>query len=419
MQDYTEYWLPACAGMTSEELFNMKYIIIGNGVAGTTAAANIRKIDNEGEITIVSDEAYSFYSRIRLIDYLAGETDEQGLVIYKDAWYEKNNIKLLLNTPVSEIDKDRKEIVIPLGNRLKYDKLLIATGGFSFVPPIPGSDKKGVFSLRTLNDAIAIKKFAGQAKNVALIGGGVLGLEVGNSLRKAGHPVTVIEFFPRLLPKQMDVEGAQILQAQMEKMGFAFYLGEKTREIFGDEKAGGVRLENGTIIDCEMVIISAGVRPNIELANKLGVKYSKGLPVNDRMETEIPDIYAAGDLIEHRGNCYGIWPAAEKHGEVAGINMSGGNAIYTGTVPSNVLKIVGIDLIAAGDIDAEGKRESIVQKDREKSIYRKLVIMDTAICGCILYGNIEGWKKIKKAIDEKKDISSVISELKKWNLEAL
>ena len=145
----------------------MKYIIIGNGVAGTTAAANIRKVDHEGEITIVSDEAYPFYSRIRLIDYLAGETDEKGLVIYKDAWYEKNNIKLLLNTPVSEIDKDMKEIAVPSGQRLKYDKLLIAAGGVSFIPPLPGSDKKGVFTLRTIKDAGEIKKCVEQAKKLS------------------------------------------------------------------------------------------------------------------------------------------------------------------------------------------------------------------------------------------------------------
>ena len=397
----------------------MKYIIIGNGVAGTTAAANIRKIDPEGEITIVSDEAYPFYSRIRLIDYLAGETDEKGLVIYKDAWYEKNNIKLLLNTPVSEIDKDMKEIAISSGQRLKYDKLLIAAGGVSFIPPLPGSDKKGVFTLRTIKDAGGIKNHIEQAKKVILIGGGILGIEVGNSLRKVGCSVSIIEFFPRLLPRQMDKEGSEILTTQLVGMGFRFYLGAQTKEISGDDTVKSVRLEDGTIIDCNTVIISAGVRPNAELVYKLGIKCNKGLPVNDRMETEIRDIYAAGDLIEHRNLYYGIWPAAEKQGEVAGINMAGGNAGYEGTTPSNALKIAGIDLIAAGDTDADSKLESIIQKDKEKFLYKKLVIKNNAIAGCILYGDISGWKKIKKAIDERKDITSIKNNLKKWDLEVL
>ena len=397
----------------------MKYIIIGNGVAGTTAAINIRKIDHEGEITILSDEAYPFYSRIRLMEYISGDVDESGLVIYKDAWYEKNNIKLLLNTPVSEIDKNKKEVITHSGHTLKYDRLLIATGGLSFIPQIPGSDKKGVFTLRTLKDAIEIKRYAEQSKRVVLIGGGVLGLEVGNSLRKTGHSIFVVEFFPRLLPRQMDKEGAEILKTQMEKMGFAFFLGAKTREITGDEKVKSVILDDGTIIDCDMVIISAGVKPNAELADKLGIKGNKGIPVNDGLETEIKDIYAAGDIAEHRGICYGIWPAAEEQGKIAGINMAGGSAIYTGTLPSNVLKIAGINLISAGDIDPDKNLESIVQKNGESFIYRKLVIKDNYIAGCILYGNIDVWKKIKKAMDEKKDISRIKTDLEKWNLEAL
>jgi len=397
----------------------MKYIIIGNGVAGTTAAINIRKIDHEGEITILSDEAYPFYSRIRLMEYISGDADESGLVIYKDAWYENNNIKLLLKTPVSEIDKNKKEVITHSGHILKYDRLLIAAGGLSFVPPIPGSDKKGVFTLRTLKDAIEIKKYSEQSKRVVLIGGGVLGLEVGNSLRKTGHSVFVVEFFPRLLPRQMDKEGADILKTQMEKMGFAFFLGAKTREITGDEKVKSVILDDGTIIDCDMVIVSAGVKPNAELADKLGIKCNKGIPVNDRLETEINDIYAAGDIAEHRGICYGIWPAAEEQGKIAGINMAGGSAIYTGTLPSNILKIAGINLISAGDIDPDKNLESIVQKDSKSFIYKKLVIKDNSIAGCIFYGNIDNWKKIKKAMDEKKDISRIKTDFEKWNLEAL
>ncbi|TAL25664.1 MAG: NAD(P)/FAD-dependent oxidoreductase [Nitrospirae bacterium] len=397
----------------------MKYVIIGNGAAGTAAAAGIRKIDNESEIIIASDEAYPFYSRIRLIDYLAGETDEKGLVIYKDEWYEKNGIKLLLNTAVSGIDNNKKEIIIPSGGRLKYDKLLIATGGVSFVPPIPGADKKGVFTLRTLKDAIEIKNYAEQVKKVVLIGGGVLGLEAGNSLRKTGHSVAVVEFFPRLLPRQMDREGAEILTSQLVGMGFSFYLGAKTKEIFGDDKVRGVRLEDGTIIDCDMVIISAGVRADSELADESGIKCGKGVPVNDRMETEIQDVYAAGDVAEHKGICYGIWPAAEEQGKIAGVNMAGGNAVYGGTTPSNILKVAGIQLIASGDIDAEGKLESIVKKNKESFLYKKLVLKDNTITGCILYGDLSGWKKIKSSIDKKRDIGPIRQELEKWNLEVL
>ncbi|GMR03254.1 MAG: FAD-dependent oxidoreductase [Thermodesulfovibrionia bacterium] len=397
----------------------MKYVTIGNGVAGTTAAANIRKLDSSGKITILTDEAFPFYNRIRLIGFLAGEVDEKGLVIHKDDWYRKNNIKLLLSTPVSEIDSNRKQIQTSAGERMGYDRLLLATGGNSFVPPIPGSDRKGVFTLRTLKDANEIMNYSADIKNVLLIGGGLLGLEAGNSLRKTGHKVIVAEFFPRLLPRQMDIEGAEILKAQMENMGFTFFLGAKSKEITGDDRAKCLMLEDGTGIECDLIIISAGIRPNDKLGKKLGLKINKGLLVNDRMETEIKDIYAAGDLIEHRGVFYGIWPASREQGEIAGINMAGGNTIYEGTTQSNVLKVAGIDLASAGDIDTEGKYESIIKKDKGRYIYKKLVIRDNMLSGCILYGDTSEYGKILRAIDVKRNIAEIRKDLEIWDLSRL
>jgi nitrite reductase (NADH) large subunit len=221
----------------------MHYIIIGNGIAGTTAAAHIRKLDSSGEITILSQEDTPCYSRIRLIEYLSRGLDENNLVIYKEDWYKKNNINLLLSTKVSDIDKETKHVTTANGKTLGYDKLLLATGGISFVPPIKGSDKQGVFTLRTLRDAQEILKYADNVNKVLLIGGGVLGLEAGNSLRKTGLAITVVEFFPRLLPRQMDPEGADILRSQMENMGFRFYLGAKSKEIIGDDTVKGLLLK--------------------------------------------------------------------------------------------------------------------------------------------------------------------------------
>ena len=398
----------------------MQYVIIGNGVAGTTAAANIRKFDNEGKIIIISDETYPFYSRIRLPEFLSGAVDEKGLIIKKDTWYAENRIDLVLNTVVTDIDVPGRKIISSDSSAIKYDRLLIATGGLSFVPPIPGSDKKGVFTLRTLNDAIAIKEFAKQSNmRVILIGGGVLGLEAGNGLRKAGNYISVVEFFPRLLPRQMDPSGAEILKAQLEDIGFRFYLGAKSKEITGTEKIEALVLDDGTRIDCDMILISAGVRYNPLLALKLGLPVEKGVIVNNKMETGIPDIYAAGDLIQHNSIFYGIWPAAEKQGEVAGINMAGGNSEYHGTIISNTLKVAGIDICAAGDIDAEGQKDSILFKDAENYIYKKMVLQNNTLVGTILYGDIRDRQKIIKAIETRKDISTIRKDLEHWDLEKL
>lgn len=396
----------------------MKYIIIGNGVAGTTAATAIRKTDPAAEISILTDEAYPFYSRIRLIDYLSGEVDEKKLVIHREDWYERNRIRLFLNSEVTGIDTGSGEVQTASG-RLKYDRLLISTGCASFVPAIPGADREGVFTLRALKDAGEIRGYADRVDDILLIGGGVLGLEAGNALRKRGKRVSVVEFFPRLLPRQTDPDGSEILCDRMKEMGFTFYLGAKTKEIIGGTKVQAVLLEDGRRINTDMVIVSAGIKANLSLAKNAGILAGKGIIVNDRMETSVKGIYAAGDVTEHRGILYGIWPAAEKQGEVAGTDMAGGSALFEGITPSNTLKVAGIDLVSAGNIDAEGRCECIVQADREGHIYRKLVIENNCLSGCILLGSAEGRRKILKAIDEKRDIAAVKEELKKWNLNVL
>jgi nitrite reductase (NADH) large subunit len=397
----------------------LNYVIVGNGVAGTTAASAIRKHDPDGNITILSEEALPCYSRIRLIEYLAEEASEKDIILYKDEWYAKNSIRLLLNSRVISVDKEKRAVFTAHGESLPYDKLLLATGGVSFVPPIQGAGKQGVFTLRTVQDADEIIRYSKNRKNVLLIGGGLLGLEAGNSLRKTGHNITVVEFFPRLLPRQMDPAGAEILKARMERMGFTFYLGARSREIIGDSAVRGVLLEDGTMIECDVILVSAGVRPRMDIARQLGLTINKGLVVNERLETGTTGIYAAGDVIEFRDQFYGIWPAAQKQGKIAGINMAGGDALYEGTTMSNVLKVVGIDLAAAGDIDADGKFESILQKNEEKYVYRKLVIQDNTIIGCILSGDISGYQKILKAISERRDIESIREDLAHWNLETL
>jgi nitrite reductase (NADH) large subunit len=398
----------------------VRHVIIGNGAAGTAAALNIRKTDAEADITILTDEAYPFYSRIRLIEYLAGEIAEEELAIYKPEWYEENRINLLLETPVFRIDTEGNKVLTLSDERFTYDRLLISTGGVSFVPPIHGTQKEGIFTLKTIDDAKKIIAYAEGIEDVLVIGGGVLGLEAGNALRKRGKKVSVVEFFPRLLPRQMDPDGSEVLCAQMEEMGLRFFLGAKTREILGDEKATGVLLEDGRQIEAGMILISAGIRSDTRLAEDAGIETDKrGIVVDDRMETSVKGIYAAGDVAEHRGVSYGIWPAAEKQGAVAGINMAGGNALFEGITPSNVLKVAGIELYSAGNIDAEGKCDCIVQKDKERHLYRKLVIEDGRLRGCILLGTSEGWRKILRAIDERRDISSLREELEKWNLQAL
>jgi nitrite reductase (NADH) large subunit len=212
----------------------------------------------------------------------------------------------------------------------------------------------------------------------------------------------------------MDPEGAHILQAQLESQGFSFYLGAKTQEINGENQVTGITLDSGTFIEGNLVLLSAGIRPDASLAENLGLEIDRGVVVKDTLETSLQDIYAAGDLIQHRDKFYGIWPAAEQQGKVAGINMAGGSVVYPGTTMSNTLKVAGIDLVSSGDIDPEGQQVSIVKKDEEDFIYKKIILADNKIIGAILYGDTRGRYKILKAIEEKKDIGRYLEELHHW-----
>jgi nitrite reductase (NADH) large subunit len=389
------------------------YLIIGNGVAGNAAAENIRKFDPKGKIAIFSKEDRPFYYVPALPEYVAGDKQADKIIIHPQAWYDQHRIDLHLSTTVTKIDAGQKFVETDKGERFTFDKLLLATGGKSFIPPMKGADSPKVFTLKTLADADRIKEAAGQAKTAVLIGGGLLGLEAGNGLRKIGLKIIVVEFFPRLLPRQMDVTGAGILQSQMEDMGFTFHLGAITEEIVSTPDGLLVCLKGGEKIAGDLVLISAGVRPDLSLAQALGLEMDKGVKVDDTMKTSRDNVYAAGDLIEHRGRPYGIWPAALEQGKVAGAAMAGHEVKYEGTLPSNVLKVVGIDLVAAGDIDADGKLEAFVHQDKIKKTYRKLVIQDNCLVGAILLGDIRGNAEIQAAIKKKQDISRLKSELAK------
>jgi len=385
------------------------YLIVGNGVAGTTAAENIRKQDKEGKITIVTDEDFPFYWRLRLNEYLAGDLTEEALSAKKAQWYGDQRIDLKLKTLIAGADPNEKVVFTEDKQRLSYDSLLIATGSHSFIPPIKGSEKEGVFALRNIQDARDISVWAKDIEDVVLIGGGLLGLEAGSALLKLGKKVTVVEFFPRLLPRQLDVDGAQRLQKIMEKMGFSFRLGARTQEISGNDQVTAVLLEGGESIPSKMVIISAGVRPNLELAEPLGLENDKGIKVDEYLRTNQTDIYAAGDVAEFRGMPYGIWPAAMEQGQIAGTNMAGGNLVYKGTTMANSLKVVGVDLASAGNIDAENEKESRVVTDDK--VYKKIVIEKNQIVGCIMLGDTKAFNKITKAMSEKKDISQVKDQI--------
>ncbi|CAN2042353.1 FAD-dependent oxidoreductase [Candidatus Magnetomoraceae bacterium gMMP-15] len=386
-----------------------KYLIIGNGVAGTTAAENIRSRDSKGIITIITDEDLPFYSRIRLIEYLAKDITEQALVIKKEQWYQKHNINLMLNTKIIDADLKNKLIITKDKQKFFYDKLLIAAGSQPFIPPLKGIEKSGVFVLRNIKDARKILNYVDNINNILVIGSGLLGIEAGNSLRKLGKNVIIIESSSGLLSRQLDKNGMQKLRTIMEEMGFSFISGNRAQELTGKDKVDGVLFKSGDKVPAEMVIISTGVRPDIELANVLKLNYNKGINVNEYLHTNQPDIFASGDVAEFKGITYGIWPAAMEQGRIAGANMAGEEITYKGSLMSNILKAAGIDLASAGNIDAENQFESRIVMDEK--VYKKIVIDNDKIIGCIMLGDKKGFNKITKAISEKKKVFQIKDQI--------
>lgn len=390
-----------------------EYCIIGNGVAGTEAAKNIRKRDPAAEIMIFTQDHYPFYSRPRIPELLAKEVAAEEIFVYNRNWYHKNKIQLYLNCAVKNIDPQNRKIDLVDGASFAYGKLLLATGSSGALPPIDGINaSEGVFTLRSVEDAMNITRRAQGAKTVTLIGGGLLGLEAGNGLRKLGPSVTIVEMFDRLLPRQLDAEGAAILQKQMEGMGLTFILNAKSRSIKDKANTRLLELADGRVLESDFILVSAGIIPNIALVKAAGIAVSKGILVNDRMETNIPGIYAAGDAAEHNGRVYGIWAAAQRQGVVAGINMSGGNEIYTGTIPSTTLKVAGIHLTSMGDILTEDKAtEQIKIKNTDTYVYKKLFIKDGKVVGAIFLGDTKHAYKVAQIMEKKVDVGRSKEEI--------
>jgi nitrite reductase (NADH) large subunit len=391
------------------------YLVVGNGVAGNAAAEALREHDPDGEIHIFSKERYPFYYIPALPDYIAGKKQLAQIIIHNLEWYKNHRINLHLETDILRINPEEKTAVTAHDQHYRYDKLLLACGGYPNVPPIKGLEAEspfslqtmGVFTLRTLDDAEALKKKAAKGGTAVLIGGGLLGLEAGNGLRQAGMQVKVVEFFPRLLPRQMDMMGVGMLQRQLEEMGFIFYLGTTPEEISYHSNKCQVSLKNGETLTADVVLISAGTRPELTLAKALNLDINKAVKVDDRMQTSKPDIFAAGDLVEHRDRFYGVWPASRDQGRTAGMAMAGQEAKYEGTVPVNTLKVLGIDLMSAGEIDADNNYISLVSLDEKHKIYRKLVVKDSTLIGAIFMGDIQGADEIQEAIRLKQNIGAL------------
>ena len=383
-----------------------KYLIIGNGIAGLSAAKEIRNNDKEGSLTIISAEAYLTYYRVKLSRVLASKLNEDSLLVNKEEWYKDNNIDVILNSVVQRIDIEKKQVLLQDGRIYSYDKLLIATGSRPFIPPIEGSDKNGVFALRTLDDVERVQIHCIGCDTYTVLGGGLLGLEAAWSLKELGRKVNVIEFAPYLLSRQIDEEIANKLKEKFKGHGINIYTSSVAKEIIGDDIISGLKINDGEIIETNGILISAGVRPNLDLVMNTPIEYDKGIKVDLHLKTNVDNIYAAGDVIEIDGRPVGLWTAGNEQGKIAGTNMVGGDKTYTQAKLFANLKIGDIEIFSAGDITNYDAIYEYI--DDEKDIHHKFFVLDKKIMGVILYGDLKQMSNLKNATISNMDIEEYL-----------
>jgi nitrite reductase (NADH) large subunit len=391
----------------------MKHVIVGSGVAGVTAAQAIRQADADAEVHLFGAEPYPYYRRPQLWEFIAGQI-EQGALTYRPAeWYAERGIELHLGTEVTALDSAAHNVTLADGSQAAYDRLLLATGANSFIPPCEGTEKDGVFALRSLDDALAIKAYAQKSSTAIVVGGGLLGLETARALHTAGLDVTVVEFFPYLLPRQLDEEGAQVLEALLKAQGLRVVTGATTTAILGVPCADCIQLQSGAKVTGDMVLFSTGVRSDVTLAKEAGLEVNRGVIVDGHLQTSAEDVYAAGDVAEFEGKVYGIIPPAIEQARVAAANMVEPESVtYNGTMPATTLKVAGAELTTLGEALAEGKEYTQLRRaDAASGHYRKIVLRDGRIVGAILLNDKERTQPVRRLIERDVDVSAYVDQL--------
>jgi len=391
----------------------MKHVIVGNGVAGVTAAQSIVRADPDAEVYLLGAEPYPYYRRPLLWEFIAGQIEQDELYFRPAEWYAEQGIQLHLGTEVTDLDTADHRLTLAGGTWVDYGRLLLATGGRPFSPPCEGMDKKGVFMLRTLDDALAIKAYAQKVSTALVIGGGLLGLETARALHTAGLDVTVIEFFPYLLPRQLDEEGAEVLQSLLEAQGMNVITGATTQAVLGDVCADCIRLKDRRIVEGELVLFSTGIRSEISLAQAAGLETNRGIVVDDQLQTSTEDVFAAGDAAEFEGRVYGIIPPAIEQARDAAANMvAPESTTYTGTLPSTTLKVAGAELTSLGEAVVEGEEYTELRHaDPAAGHYRKFVLHNGNVVGAILLNEKEQTKPIIQLIERQVDVSAHVDQL--------
>lgn len=398
----------------------MKYVIVGNSFAGIFAVEAIRRVDAAGEITIISSETASLYSRAMLHEWLSEAVSEDIINLRPQDFYDRYNVTPVLGHAVTGVNTGVKQ-VISNGSAVSYDKLLIAVGGQPFVPPIEGLDKcaNGIFTFTRLSEAGRLKETIAKSKGyVVVLGAGLIGLQAAEALAHLGKKVAVVELMDTVLPLAVDVPAAELIKSELEAQGIEIYTNDSVVSVSGQHKTvQKVTLKSGKVISASALVIATGVRPSIEFLKGSGINIDRGIVVNEFMETNVSGVFAAGDcaqaleLITGKTMVIPIIPVASTQGLIAGFNMAGERRVYAGGIPMNALQFGELQIVSYGFVkDTEGA-EVFELHDKVKKIYKKVIVKSNLVVGAIFVRAIDRTGVFRRLIQEKIDVSGFKDKL--------
>jgi NAD(P)H-nitrite reductase large subunit len=390
-------------------------VIVGAGPAGVAVAESVSKHARAGDwkITLVGREPGLPYNRVALSDHLAGFKSAAALNLRERDWYTEHGIDLRVGDDVVDVDSAERVAVTRSGDRLPYDALVLATGSQPLLPPVDGVDREGVVAFRTRDDVRTILAQSRSARRAIVIGGGLLGLEAARGLKERGLPVTVVHLVDRVMERQLDGPAAHLLERALRRLGIEVMLERATTEVLADDngRAAGLRFAWGDDVEGDLIVVSAGIRPEVELGAAIGVEVGRGIVVDDAMRTNVPGVFAVGECAQHAGVVQGLWGPIREQAQVAGAVVAGVPAAFHGALPVTQLKVAGIDLFCAGTPSAvHPEDDEVVAMNTRSGVYRKLVLREDRLVGAILLGDTALGGRLRELIRSEAPVPAELLE---------
>lgn len=386
-------------------------VVIGNGMA---AARFVEELDQHARgryaIAVIGAEPHLAYNRVLLSSLLAGEVRREEIELKDAGWWRERGVTLIYGSRASHIDTAARRVELEGGRRISFAKLVIATGSVPVRLSVPGAGLHGVTIFRDLDDAAELARIAKKNKSAVVIGGGLLGLEASYGLAKMGAKVTLLHLMPHLMERQLDPRGAMLLQSAVEALGIEVLCNADTAEILGTGSVEAVRLQDGRIVETDLVVMALGIKPNTTLVKDAGIAVNRGIVVDDRLATSVENLFAIGECAEHSGVCYGLVEPAYEQARILAMNLAGKSARYAGSTLSTNLKVSGVAVFSAGDFSSPGGDE-ILFSDSGAGSYKRLLLKNEKLAGAILVGDTRDGLWYLDFIREQKPVTQIRDDL--------